>query len=171
MTADRQEKKKTTPDELAVLLMEAACQTAAPEREALARLAEFVEIDLDRLLAELMFLRVFAVELAVSVGLGHSSARGALMERFYGHWERAAQESETDLVEALRARLEYYGEAVGEEAAGSLGDSLGRAFAACFGAEAAQELALLGGRMFGAFYEEVAQALAAVEIEVHDQEE
>lgn len=172
MTTDREEeKKKTTPGELAVLFMEAACQNSEQEHEALERLAEFLQIDLERLLAELMFLRTFAVELAASIGLGHSPARGALMEQFYGHWERAAQVSETELVEDLRARLEYYGEAVGEEGVGGMGQSLGQAFAAFFGGEAAGQLALLGGRMFGAFYEEVAQTLAAVEIVVHEAEE
>ena len=172
MTTDGEEQKKqTTPDDLAAVLMEAACQTSAEERQALAGLAEFLQIDLGRLLAELMFLRTFAVDLAASVGLGHSPARGALMDRLYGHWERAAQESETELVEGLRVRLEYYGEAVGEEGAGGMDGSVGGAFADCFGGEAADQLALLGGRMFAAFYEEVAQTLAAVEIVVHEDEE
>jgi hypothetical protein len=173
MSASDIEPKKTqvTPVELAALFMEAACQTSDEERKALAGLAEFLGVDLGQVLAELMFLRTYAVDLAVAMTLGHSPARQVLLEQFYGHWERISEEAGFVLSGDLQAHLGYYTEAVGDETSGGLGDRVGQAFAARFGGEGATEMALLGGRMFGAFYEEIAQTLGLVEIVLYEEEE
>lgn len=163
-----QSKNQTTPEALAALLMDAACKTSAQERQALEQLGGLLAIDPGLVQAELMFLRTFAVDMAVATALGPDPERTALMELFYQYWERIAQEVEFGLVEDLEAHLQYYTEAL-EQSLGAgrgLGDEVGQAFAARFATagDGAAELALLGGRMFGTLYEEVADLLEQVEI-------
>jgi len=164
MEADR---KQATSIELAALLMDAVCAPATQEEEALRQLTVQLRVDLGRTRSELMFLRAFAVDFATSMTLGAGPERQAIQERYLQHWERLDREVGGGLLADLRARLEYYTEALdqpGREPTGLKG-MMGRAFARCCGdGPAVQELAFLGGEMFGAVFDEIAGLLQDVEI-------
>jgi hypothetical protein len=163
----RTDKKQASSIELAALLMDAVCAPASQEEEALRQLAAQLRVDLSRTRSELMFLRAFAVDFATSMALGAGPERQAIQERCYQHWERLDREVGGGLLTDLKARLEYYTEVLdqpGREPTGLKG-MMGRAFAHCCGdGPAVQELAFLGGEMFGAVFDEIAGLLQDVEI-------
>ena len=165
-------RRQATPVELAALLMDAVCVPSPREREALGELAEYLEVELECLQLELLFLRAFALDFALAVGLGDTPEREAILAQYYLHWERIAQRSDQRLVEDLKERLGRYGDvAVGPVPdPRGLSSQIGQTFARSCGAgdQASGELALLGGRMFGAFFEEITDLVGNVEIDLLD---
>ena len=152
-------RREATPVEIAALLMNAVCTPAEREQAALAELAEQVGVDLGHLQSELMLLRAFAVDFAMAMTLGQTLVRRAIFMRIYQHWERLDREVGAGLLEDLQDRLVLYSEAIGTVVGDKAGLSglIGRAFAqCCAGGERGGDLALLGGSMFGAFFEEIA---------------
>lgn len=164
MRADR---KQASSIELAALLMDAVCAPASQEEDALRQLTAQLRVDLSRTRSELMFLRAFAVDFAASMALGAGPEHQAIQECYYQHWERLDHQVGGGLLTDLKARLEYYTEVLdqpGREPTGLKG-MMGRAFARCCGdGPAGQELAFLGGEMFGAVFDEIADLLQDVEI-------
>jgi len=160
-------RKEATPIELAALLMDVVCTPSEPEQAPLRELATHLQVDLGRIQSELMFLRAFAVDFATTMTLGYGPEQKTILERYYQHWERVGQEVGSDLLVDLQARLQVYTETVGspEMNPAGLKGLLGQTFARCCQAgEAEAELAVLGGAMFGALFEEVTDLLQSVDI-------
>lgn len=164
-------RRQASPIELSAILMDTVCGPAAAGDAAVAELAEFLELPAERLQAELMFVRAFAVDFANSMALGESAEHAAIQARYYEHWEGVSSQAGADVMADLEHRLQYYGEAIGDAAAGAgLMAQVGEAFAALCQPEegGADELAVLGGSMFAALFEEVCDLLSTVDIVLLD---
>ena len=127
------QKKQASPVELGALLMDTACRPSGAEESALRELAEFLNIDLQAMLAELMFLRAFSVDFALQITLGDGPERQAILAAYYQHWEMVGNEADIDITDDLQNRLQYYLESTEASAgAGSgLTGQVGYAFATC----------------------------------------
>ncbi len=164
---------EASPIEIAVLLMDAVCTPSEQEHGALRQLATHLEVDLQRLQAELLYLRAFAVDFAMALALGGSSEREAVATRYYRHWDRIAQEAGEDVLEDLQGRLESYSRVIDDSGSSQdpLRDQIGRAFALrCQAEKQDQELALLGGAMFAAFFDEVTDLFHTVDIVLYEED-
>ena len=160
-------RREATPIEIAALLMDAVCTPEEREQTALGELAAHLQIDLDQMQSELLFLRAFAVDFATAMALGQAPERQAILERYYLHWEQIDQEAGGGLLTDLQARLQLYTETVGshERTPAGLKGLVGRTFARCCERdEVEEELTVLGGEMFGALFEEVVDLLQEVDI-------
>ena len=166
------QKNQATPVELAALFMDTACRPSGAEENALSQLAEYLDIDLSGMLAELMFLRAFSVDFAIQITLGEGGKeKEAILAHYYQHWEMVGNEADVDITEDLRDRLHYYLEATqSPEGAGSgLTQQVGLAFATRLvggrgGGDGLEDLAVLGGSMFAALFDELTKLLEDVEI-------
>lgn len=157
--------RQATPVELAVLLMEAVCRATLQEQDAVDQLARMSGTDAALVQSELLFLRAFAVQLAVEVELGPGARRDSILAHYGQHWMQVDREV-TGAMSELQEHLEHYSGRV-RSGAGSrvLQEQVGCAFAErCGSGAAGRDLALLGGALFRAVYEEVARMLAEVEI-------
>ena len=164
-------RKEATPIELGALLMDAVCQPGEQEQKAVRQLADHLGVDLARLQLELMYLRAFAVEFATVISLGESPAREAVSTQYYRHWDQVAEEAGEGVVEELSDRLAVYARAANTTDPGSpsLRDLIGRAFArSCRDEEPGDDLAVLGGSMFAALFDEIADLYDSVEIVLLD---
>jgi len=160
-------KKEASPVELSALLMDAVCTPTERELSALSELAGHLGMEVNLLESELMFLRAFAVDFAIALTLGQSSERQAVLARINSHWQRLDREVGADLLEDLQDRLALYGEAVSSEVSDSTGLSglVARVFAQCVpGKHQGEDLSLLGGSMFAAFFAEIVNLFEEVEI-------
>ena len=160
-------KEEASPVELSALLMDAVCTPAEREQTALGELAGHLGMERNILQSELMFLRAFAVDFAIALTLGQSPEQQAVLARINSHWERLDREVGADLLEDLQDRLALYGEAGGSELSDSTGLSglVGRVFAQCVpGKHQGEDLSLLGGSMFAAFFAEIVNLFEEVEI-------
>lgn len=147
--------------------MDTVCGPAASGDEAVAELSAFLELPAERLQGELMFVRAFAVDFAAAMALGDSEEKGALFAHYYEHWEGVSSQAGPDLMADLDHRLQYYAEAVREDAGGAgLTSQVGRAFALLCQPEegGGEELVVLGGSMFAALFEEVCDLLSSIDI-------
>ncbi len=165
-------KRQATPVELAALLMEAVCVAGSSEQEAVEEMAQIVEVPAQEMLSELMFLRAFAVEFGAEMALGDSEEKRAIFERYYRHWEMVADTTDGNLIEDLHERLEYYTNAVhapASEVSGLTGQ-IGVAFAEHCRVhdEGREDLAMLGGSLFAALFDEIAELLQSIEILPYD---
>ncbi len=165
-------RRQATPVELAALLMEAVCVAGSSEQEAVEEMAQIVEVPTQAMLSELMFLRAFAVEFGAEMALGDSEGKRAIFERYYHHWEMIANKADGNLIEDLHERLDYYTNAVHaptSEVSGLTGQ-IGVAFAERCQAheEGREDLAMLGGSLFAALFDETAELLQSIEILPYD---
>ena len=174
-------KKNATPIEIGALLMETVCVSGASEQPALEELAEHLGTPLGRMQSELLFLRAFAVDFALNMSLGDGPARWAIGEQYYRHWETVAEGAGGDSMEGLEEHINFYTEVVNSSyiGAGGLTEQVGMAFASrCLPAAAdddgdsqpgnSMDLAMLGGSMFVALFDEVSDMLTQVEIVLID---
>ncbi|MFH1569321.1 MAG: hypothetical protein ABIL09_15100, partial [Gemmatimonadota bacterium] len=104
--------------------------------------------------------------------LGDSAERRAIMARYYEHWDHVAAEAGPEVLGDLEDRLQRYAETVAEAAGpDGLAGQVGRTFAACCDVGAGgDDLAMLGGAMFAALFEEVCDLLANLEIVLFGEE-
>lgn len=164
-------RRQATPVELAALLVEAVCVPDSSEEDAVEELAQFAEVPASAVLSELMFVRAFAVEFGAETTLGDSEEKRAIFERYYQHWEMLADKTDGNLLEDLQERLEYYTDAVHlpSQVSGLTGQ-IGVAFAArCHSdPQGREDLAMLGGSLFAALFEEIAELLQSIEILPYD---
>jgi len=165
-------KRQATPVELAALLMEAVCVAGSSEQEAVEEMAQIVEVPAQAMFSELMFLRAFAVEFGAEMALGDSEEKRAIFERYYQHWEMVGDKTDSNLMDDLQERLEYYTNAVHaptSEVSGLTGQ-IGVAFAARCRAqdEGREDLAMFGGSLFAAMFDEIAELLQGIEILPYD---
>ena len=175
-------KKNATPIEIGALLMETVCVSGVSEQPALEELAEYLGTPLGRMQSELLFLRAFAVDFALNMSLGDGPARWAIAEQYYRHWETVAEGVGEDTIDGLEEHLNFYTEVINTSHFGAAGltEQVGMAFASrCLSADAAGEdgdsqsgntvdLAMLGGSMFVALFDEVSDMLTQVEIVLID---
>ena len=163
-------KKEASPLEIAALLMDAVCTPADSEQAALRELAEHLGVDEQLLQIELMHLRAFSVDFATVIALGESPEREAILDQYYFHWDRIARQAGDQVLDDLQDRLAYYGQVVAEpdlQAGGTEGllGQIGLAFARrCQREEQGQDLALLGGAMFGALFDEITDLYEGLDI-------
>ena len=167
-------KKQATAIEIAALLMEAVCVPASSEQEALQELASYLDAPLDRMQAELMFLRAFAIDFALRMSLGDGPARWEIAEQYFHHWEMIAEKTDDRTMDDLHERLKYYVDVVNNShtAAAGLTEQIGMAFAShCTSPhgddecdDATIDLAMLGGSMFVALFDEVSDMLTHLDI-------
>ena len=165
------EKREASPVEIGALLMDAVCTPSAPEQDALRELAIHLGVKLERMQTELLYLRAFAVDFALALSLGESPAKEAITTHYYSHWDLVAREAGEGLLEDLRLRLAAYARVIGDADVHSDGlkGQLGQLFANnCQGGEQSQDLALLGGAMFAALFEEIADLFNTVDIVLHE---
>jgi hypothetical protein len=161
-------RRQATAVELAALLMEAVCVTGSSEEEAVEEMAQIVGVPAQQMLSELMFLRAFAVEFGADLALGDCEEKRAIFERYYDHWEMVAGKTDGNLVEDLHESQEYYTNAVHSptsEVSGLTGP-VGVAFAARCRAQddGREDLAMFGGSLFAALFDEIAELLQSIEI-------
>lgn len=165
-------KKQATPVELAALLVDTVCVPGSGEREALRELAELLGLESGSMESELMFLRAFAVDFATDMTLGDAPERWAITERFYKHWEMISDQVDAGVFEDLQDRISYYTDAVHSESDGPSGlmAQVGLAFAERCGVveEGGEDLAMLGGSMFVALFEEISDLLSGIDIVLYD---
>jgi hypothetical protein len=160
--------------ELAAILMETVCGPNASEQEAIEELAEFLSLNLERLQTELLFLRAFAVDFGTAMTLGDSQEKCSILSRYYQHWERVGAGAGEDVLTDLHERLQYYSEIIGSPSgAGGLGGQVGTAFASLCqdGGEGGEDLAMFGGSMFAALFEEVCELFTGIDIVVFEEED
>ena len=173
-------KKNATPIEIGALLMETVCVSGASEQPALEELAEYLGTPLGRMQSELLFLRAFAVDFALNMSLGDGPARWAIADQYYRHWETVAEGAGEDTIDGLEEHLNYYTEVVNTSHIGTAGltEQVGMAFASrCLSTAdedgdspsgSSSDLAMLGGSMFVALFDEVSDILTQVEIVLID---
>ena len=158
--------------ELAALLVDTVCVPGPGEQEALGELAGFLGVERESMESELMFLRAFAVDFATVMALGDAPERLAITERFYHHWETISEQVDASVFDDLQDRLSYYTEAIHSDGAGAgLTAQIGLAFAErCKAGEedGSEDLAMLGGSMFVALFEEVSDLLNGIDIVLYD---
>ena len=158
--------------ELAALLVDTVCVPGSGEQEALRELAEFLGVERGSMESELLFLRAFAVDFATVMTLGDAPERLAITERFYQHWETISDQVDGEVFDDMQDRLSYYTEAIHSDGTGSgLTAQIGLAFSeACRAGEeeGSEDLAMLGGSMFVALFEEVTDLLSGLEIILYD---
>ena len=160
-------KKEATPVELSALLMDAVCTPSERERVALGELAGHLGVELGQLQSELMFLRAFALDFAIGLALGEGPEQRAILVHLHQHWERLDKDIGAGLLQDLEHRFALYGEEVGSSGGDSTGLSglVGRVFARCCQSESqGEDLALLGGSMFSAFFAEIADLFEEIEV-------
>ncbi len=165
-------RRQATPVELAALLMEAVCVAGSSEQEAVEEMAQIVEVPAQQMLSELMFLRAFAVEFGAELALGDCEDKRAIFERYYHHWEMVAGKTDDNLMDDLHESLEYYTQAVHDptsEVSGLTGQ-IGVAFAARCRAQddGREDLAMFGGSLFAALFDETAELLQSIQILPYD---
>lgn len=164
-------KKQATSVELAALLVDTVRVPGSGEQEALRELAEFLGVERGSMESELMFLRAFAVDFATFMALGDAPERVAITERFYQHWETISDEVDASVFDDLQDRISYYNEAIHSDSGGSgLTAQIGLAFSERCGVdeEGGEDLAMLGGSMFVALFEEVSDLLSGIDIVLDD---
>lgn len=158
---------QATPIELAAVLMDAICVPAERERAALEELTSHLGMDLGQVQSELMFLRAFAVDLAASTTLGQGPSCEILRRHLQQSWQRLEGEVGAGLADDLQERFEVYAHITSgpQSHPAGLRGAVGQVFAHCCNAgEQGGDMALLGGAMFAAFYEEVCQLFDAVDL-------
>lgn len=157
--------RQATPVELAAVLMDAVCRTTVQEKDSIEQLALTLDANAGRIVSELMYLRAFAVDLALEVELGDDSGRDYIMGHYSSHWARIDDQVPGTVTE-LSEHLDRYREAVRHPAGqGRLGESVGAMFAdRCRVESGRSDLALFGAAMFTSLYDEVARLLADVEL-------
>ncbi len=160
-----EDSRQATPVELAAVLMDAVCRTTVQEKDSIEQLALTLDADAGRIVSELMYLRAFAVDLALEVELGDDSIRDHIMGHYSSHWARIDDQVPGTLTE-LSWHLDRYCEAVRHPAGrGVLAELVGAIFAdQCGAASGRSDLALFGAAMFKSLYDEVARLLADVEL-------
>ena len=165
-------RKQATPVELAALLMEAVCVPSPSEQEAVEEMAQFLQVPAPGMLSELMFLRAYAIEFGAEMALGDSEEKQAIFERYYRHWDMLAENTDGNLIDDLQERLEYYADAIHSPSSGVAGltGQIGMAFAARCRTEleGREDLAMLGGSMFAALFDEIAELLQGIDILRYD---
>jgi hypothetical protein len=164
-----QNRRQASPVELAALLVQAVCVPGEGEEAAVTLVADNLGLEAASIGEELMYLRAFAIDFAVLMGLGDSPAKDQILSRYYEHWKRIDEGAGGGTQEAMEERLGAYAAAVGQsaQAQGGLSDEVGRQFASRCVAEGgldATELVVFGGRMFAALYDGVVELLTEVEI-------
>ena len=171
-------RKQATPIELAALMMDAVCTPSEQEEDALRELAAHLRVPLATLQTELLFLRAFAVDFAVAVSLPDSPEKTAVADQYNGHWGRIGKEAGEGVLDDLEVRLTAYEEAVADTSPNpdGLRGLVGGQFAANFAGlendgpnagparETGQDLAFLGGAMFAALFDEMADLFATVDL-------
>ena len=151
------------------MLVQAVCVPGEAEPAAVAALAAALGLDAEAVAEELLYLRAFAIDFAVLMALGDSPAKDQIQTRYYEHWTRIDQQAGGQALRAMEERLQEYAMAVGASAHGQgglaaqVGQSLALRCGAGEGPDAA-ELAVFGGRLFAALYDEVVALLTDVEI-------
>ena len=160
-------RRQATPIELAAILMEAVCQADSSQEDVVQHFGDLFGARSERLQAELMFLRAFAVDFATVMTLGDSAEKQAILARYYRHWERVATEVDDDVLSDLHEHLQFYQDTIcSPSGADGLGGQVGRAFATLcrVGEEGEEEVAVLGGSLFAALFEEVCDLLTTIDI-------
>ena len=156
-------RKEASPVEIAAVLMDAVCHPADREDSAMSTLADHLELEPGQLRSELLYLKAFAVALA----LGECPEKSELLDHYYGHWEHIAGQSDAGILDDLHDRVSYYSEAATslQDTASGLDRQAGQAFADRFGtADRVEDLTLVGGQMFAALFAEVTDLFHAVNI-------
>jgi hypothetical protein len=165
---------QVAPIELAAVLMDAICTPAEREREAIEELTDYLGMDVEQVQSELVFLRAFAVDLAVTTALGQDEGRDTMQRYLHQNWQRLESESGNPLADDLYERFEVYARMASNSnpQPGGLRGAVGQVFAHCCNAgERAADMALLGGAMFAAFYEEICQLFDSVDLVVSPEDE
>lgn len=160
--------------ELAAVLMDAICTPAEREREALEELTRHLGMDVEQVQSELVFLRAFAVDLALATALGPDTGRDALQRHLHQNWQRLESDTGHSLADDLNARCQMYASiASGSQShPDGLRGAVGQVFAHCCNAgERGADIALLGGAMFAAFHEETYQLFDAIDLVVSPEDE
>jgi hypothetical protein len=147
--------------------MDAVCHPAEREESALSTLADHLCLEPGQLRSELLYLKAFAVDFAVSLSLGECPERNEILDLYYGHWEHIASQSDAGVLDDLHDRVSYYSDAATslQDTAHGLNGQVGQAFADRFGAaDRVEDLTLVGGEMFGALFAEVTDLFHSVNI-------
>ena len=147
--------------------MDAVCHPADREDSALATLADHLCLEPGQLRSELLYLKAFAVDFAVAMALGECPEKSEILDHYYGHWERIAEQSDAGVLDDLHERVSYYSKAATslQDAAHGLHSQVGQAFADRFdAADQFENLILVGGQMFAALFAEVTDLFHAVNI-------
>jgi hypothetical protein len=166
------ERREASPVEIGVLLMDGVCTPSAQEQDALSELAIHLGVELERIQTELLYLRAFAVDFAMALALGESPAKEAVTAHYYSHWDLVAREAGEAVLEDLQARLQVYAQAVDDLSPNPAGlrGQVGQVFADhCQAGEQSPDLALLGGAMFAALFEEIADLFNTVDIVLYEE--
>lgn len=153
--------------------MEAVCQVDSSQEDVIHHFGDLFGAKGERLQAELMFLRAFAVDFATVMTLGDSAEKQAISSRYYEHWEKIATEVGDGVIADLQEHLEYYQDTIAAPSeADGLAGQVGRAFASLCGVteEGEEELAVLGGSLFVALFEEVCDLFTNIDILLIDEE-
>lgn len=169
-------RKQATPGELAALMMDAVCTPSEQEEDALRELARHLQVPLETIQTELLYLRAFAVDFAAALSLTDSPEKTAVVDQYNGHWGRIGKEAGEAVLDDLERHLTAYAEAVADSAPNpdGLRGLVGGLFAAnCAesgaipaepGGETGQDLSYLGGAMFAALFDEMADLFGSVDI-------
>lgn len=160
---------QVAPIELAAVLMDAVCTPAEREREALEELTGHLGMDVEQVQSELVFLRAFAVDWALATALGPGAGRDAMQRHLHQSWQRLENDTGHSLADDLYSRCEMYASRASgpQPHPDGLRGAVGQVFAHCCNAgERGADIALLGGAMFAAFYEETCQLFDAVDLAI-----
>ena len=161
------EQTQASPIEMAALLMDAVCAPTDREEEALVELVQHLQVPVNRIQSELLYLRAFAVDFAAVVGLAESREKEAILTHYQGHWELIGREAGSEVLSELSDRMSAYSEAIGDAAPNPEGlrGCIGSVFSQlCSTEDRGEDLAILGGAMFAGIFEEVADLFSTVDI-------
>ena len=163
--------REATAVELAALLMDIVVRSTPPEEEAVRRLGELAQTDAGRMRSELLFLRDFAVGLALEVELGGDERQAEVVAHYSRHWSGLDAEVAGASAERAQRTAAYAAAAHDPASRAALPERAGRTYASLCGvaaASASSEVARFGGALFSCLYEEVCRLLDEVTIRPAD---
>ena len=145
------DKKKATAVELGTGLLLLAKGSEESDTSSLAALP--AEADRRRIRNEFLYLRAFVVDFAVSMKLGDSREKKAVLDVYYAHLREMTKG--TGLFPEIAERLDIYAEAVNTPHQNGPAWTVGLAFAKLCGQEKDLNLVTRGGIQFGTTFKAV----------------
>ena len=160
-------KKETSAMEMGRALMQIVSGSESSNQAALKFLHDADDTVKQRILNEMLFLRVFAIDTAVTNVLGETPERDGVLSTFYDHVKRLAGLTRATLWKDLEIRLFTYEEAFNTPHHRGPAFQVGKAFASFCGYEMDAVVMLTGGAEFTSTASTVSDLLKSSQITVY----
>ncbi len=166
--AQTSQSRQLVPAELAAILLQTIYTSSPQEDQVVNHLILSLEHRTDTIKTELVFLRAFAVDMAIATVLGNNQERHILLDSLYVQWALATGQGHGAALETWHDSLAYYRQLVSNAAPNTtgLGSQLGQAYAQrCqVPIDTATDLILFGASIFQALFTGIVELLEAANV-------